>query len=631
MIKLNNLSKWIIAILLSFGAGALFLYLVQSPKPIRIIEKTVRQPMLPKSEQAIDLSDNARKKYQELMAEYTEYVGSGVHNDISFKEFMSIKKGKLVQNKKYTTEDIQTDEEIKRWFNSYTNVKNTKRIETNKYSINGTIISPYKNRHSCYISVSIYSQPLEEMTPKEAPLATVLLDDCRGGSFSLDFLLSNFEDQETPPTYIAAFAFDVASSLYLWPLAYGTDNKINGIPPSLLASRKNNDPIKIQLKEINTQRLDNITLSIKSEPNLWTTIYGVDSISRLAPELGIYKTGISDNDGIARLTGVPMVSNIYTQIFDPNKDRKLNMIIPTFVGKIDLEIPKIIFSDKTHYSNPSLVIFPPNNIDSGEFVLSSKRSLKNKSVLEFDNSTKEPLIVDDLDVEGSLLELKYNNTSLGLMPIKLKKNETLIVNPIPKKIEKLAGTISYIKGSFSQDSFCNDCKIELKYTEKNTNTDSHGKFVIKNIALIDDQLEVLLEVREQRFIIPLIVHNDIKNIELNLEIPDNKLITLWNKTIPTLPINGIVYGSYPYHKSYRAFLKSIDGNIIYESKYFDDTTGLPSRTKYSTSLFNNKVGFSKFIFPDVTAGEYILYIVAGSDIVHSRLVNVEQGITTIIY
>lgn len=631
MIKLNSLGKWIIVILLSFGAGALFLYIVQSPQPIRIIEKAVETAQIPKGEQASNLGNEARKKYQELMAEYTDYISDENNKKVSFKEFISIKKDKMVQNKKYSQEDIQTDEEIKRWLNSYTSSQGIDNIETNRYSINGTITSPYKDKNACRIVINIYLQPVEDIEPKEAPLATTFTDDCSGGDFSLDFLLSNFADKETPPIYVAAYAFEEASSLYLWPLAYGTDEKINGIPPSLLVKRKNNEPIKIQLKEIPREKLEKVTMNIKSKAGFWTTIYGADSISKIAPELGIYKTSISVQDGIARLIGLPLVSNVYTQIFDPNKDRRINMVVPTFVGTINLELPENILNIQNHYSNPSLVIFPPNNINNGEFVLSSKKSLKNKSIVGFDNTTKGALIINDMDPEESLLELKHNNISLGIMPIKLKTNETLVIKPISKKIEKLTGTISYIKTASAEPLTCNECRIELKYTDKTSNSGSSGKFTINDIGIIDDQLEITIDSKDQRFILPLLIHNDIKNLKLNLELPNKKLIELWSKTIPTLPINGIVYGVYTYHKSYRAFIKGLNNNLVYESKYFDDNTQQPSRNKYATSQLNNRFGFSKFIFPDTPSGDYVLYIVAGSNIVHSRLINIEADSVTVIY
>ena len=630
MVKLNSLGKWIMVILLSFGAGALFFYLVQSQKPIRIVEKSVETTLASNSEQATVLSDGARKKYQGLMSEYSEYIRNSENKEISFKEFMSIKKDKLVQNKKYTEQDIQTDEEIKRWFNSYTSTQGVNNTETNKYSISGTVVSPYKNKHACYISINLYLQPIEDKTPKEPPIATTFIEDCRGGDFALDFLLSNFIEKETPPVYIAAYAFDGASSTYLWPLAYGTDEKINGIPPSLLVKRKNNDPVKIQIKEIDRKQLESSTMNINSNPSLWATIYGVDSISKLAPELGIYKTNISGQDGVARLTGVPLASNVYTQIFNPNENNKISIVVPTFVGNTTLEIPQDVLNIKNNSTNPSLVIFPPNNLTYGEFVLSSNKSLKNKNTLVFNNMTKEPLIVNDMDLEESLLELKHNNESLGIMSIKLKKNETLIITPVPKKIQKLTGTLSYIKAA-NTSSFCKECIIELKYTDKTTSSNSSGEFTISDIGIIDDQLEMLIDSKDQRFIVPLLIHNDAKKIELNLELPNKKLIELWNKTSPTLPINGIVYGVYTYHKSYRAFLKGIGNNSIYESAYFDDNTGLPSRNKYSTSSLNTKNGFSKFIFPDVASGTYVIYIVAGPNVIHSRLVNVESGAITIVY
>ncbi len=142
---------------------------------------------------------------------------------------------------------------------------------------------------------------------------------------------------------------------------------------------------------------------------------------------------------------------------------------------------------------------------------------------------------------------------------------------------------------------------------------------------------MVIDSTDQRFLVPLLVHNDLQNITLDLELPNKKLIELWSKTIATLPINGMVYGSYIYHKSYRVFLKNISNNNLYESKYFDDDTGHPSKNSYSTSTLNNKPGFSRFIFHDIAAGTYVLYIVAGSDIIHSRLIDVEPRTITVIY
>lgn len=61
MMKLNNLSKWTIVILASFGAGILFHYAFQGPKPIKIVETTVNQGQKPHSEPVKDLNDEARK------------------------------------------------------------------------------------------------------------------------------------------------------------------------------------------------------------------------------------------------------------------------------------------------------------------------------------------------------------------------------------------------------------------------------------------------------------------------------------------------------------------------------------------------------------------------------------------
>ena len=68
----------------------------------------------------------------------------------------------------------------------------------------------------------------------------------------------------------------------------------------------------------------------------------------------------------------------------------------------------------------------------------------------------------------------------------------------------------------------------------------------------------------------------------------------------------------------------MDNSVVTEAMYFDDNTGRPSRSKYSTSL-------SRFFFPDIPSGAYVLYLVAGPDIIHTRVINVAAETTTIIY
>ena len=633
MIKLNNLSKWIIVAFASFGAGILFHYAFQSSKPIKIVETTVSQGQKPRGEAANDLNDDARKKYQELMAEYVDYTSNENNKYVSFKEFISIRKDELVQNKKYTEQDIQTDEEIKRWLSSYTRPKsNAENVETSRYSINGSVTSPYKSKNNCFISIGVYTLPLNGETPPtpmnsispQAPLANAFIGDCRGGNFNLDFILSNFEGQETTPIYIAAYAFDGASNLYSFPLAYGTDKNISGIPPSLLAKRKHNAPVKILLKEIDRKKLGNININIKSQKGLWAYPYGLDGLAKLAPDLGLYRTSISGHDDVARLRDLPFGSNIYVQLFDPNKDNRTNILIPSSSEKTDIELPQDIFKIRPHHSNPTLVIIPPNNISEGEIIVSAIRSLKNKMSFSFDDPQTQSFTMDDLDPEDSIIELKHKNKSLGIMGIRLKKNETTILNPVPKKIENIAGNIHFVKRPNAEVLPCKDYSIEIKYTDKSVNTGWNGKFSIYDIDIIDDKIELLIEGKEQKFLVPLVVHNNIKKLDLDLELPDQRLIALWNRSEPTLPINGMVYGNYTYHKSYKAFLRGLDNNVAVEAMYFDDNTGRPSRSKYSTSL-------SRFLFSDIPSGAYVIYLVAGVEIIHTRVINVAAGATTIIY
>jgi hypothetical protein len=267
---------------------------------------------------------------------------------------------------------------------------------------------------------------------------------------------------------------------------------------------------------------------------------------------------------------------------------------------------------------------PPNNIDYGELVVSSIRSLKNKASFSFDDPQIQSFIMNDLDPDETFVELKQKNKSLGIMGVRLRNNETTIVNPVHKKIDKLVGKVHFIKRPNTGISYCKDCSVEIKYTDKTVNIGWNGNFIIEDIGIIDDQIELLIENNEQKFLVPLVIHNNIKKLGLDLEVPDKRTIELWNRVQPTLPINGIVYGNYTYHKSYKAFLRGLDNKISIEALYFDDVSGNLSKSKYSASI-------SKFLFPDISSGAYVLYLVAGTQIIHTRTINVAAGTTTIIY
>ncbi len=619
--------------LMSFGAGILFHYLLQKPKPIEVIETNITNTPKPHNEQIVELNDSARKRYQELMAEYVNYISNEDNKYLSFKEFMSIRKDELVQNNKYTEKDRNIDNEIKQWLSSYTNSKgDLGNVETSRYSINGSVISPFKNKNDCYILIGVYTMPLNGYSPSiptnslspQAPIANTFLNDCRGGNFSIDFVLSNFEGKETEPVYIAAYAFDEESNLYMFPVAFGMDKNISGIPASLLAKRKHNSLVRIPLKQIDGAALENINVNIKSQNGLWVSPYGIDAIARVAADTNLYRTIISGSDDIARLRKLPFGSNIYIQIFDPNKETRISMVVPSSSQATYIELPREIFRTRTKSANPILVLIPPNNIEQGELIISSIKSIKNKASFSFNNYDLRPLIVEDLDPSDSIIELKQNNESLGIIGVKLRKNEITVLNPIPKSIDKISGKIRFIKASDKQSIYCTDCSVDIKYTDKSVKTGWSGNFNIMQTSIIDDQIELSIEANGQRFLVPLIIHSNIKKLNLDLKLPDQKLLALWDRTEPTLPINGRIYGNYEYHQSYKAFIKGLDNKIALEALYFDEATGTPSRTRYSSS-------FSRFLFTDVPSGSYVLYLTTVTGIIHTRLINVETGTTTIIY
>ena len=640
MNKLKKIIKWLLVLLVPFIAGVIFQTFIHKPEPVQVIETVSQARIRSNLDIKPELSGNAKQKYHDLVLEYTNYITKEENKNIGLKDYISIKKDQLVQEGKYSEKDLVVDEEIKRWLSSYNTTKNNGDIETNRYSINGTIYSPYKERTNCYIMVGVYTIPLyKERTPStpklslspEPPLAYTFINNCSGGNFSIDFTLSNLKDKETIPVYLAAYAFYEFLGSYTIPFAIGTDSNVNGLPPSLLVKRKHNPPVKIHLQEIDKKELNNVNITISAQKGLFVSPYGLDSLAKLAPEFSLYRTTVSSQDDIARLKKLPYGSNLYIQIFDPATENKIKMIVPSSSEKINIEIPNKVFKIRSHYSNPAIVILPPSNIDDGEFVLSSIKSLKNKSKFKFDNTDPLPLVADDLDDQETLIELKSGNKSLGITSIHPKKGEISILNPIPKKIEKMIGQISLFGKDRTERSLCSNCQVEIKYTDKNIVTSGSGRFKMDNINILDNQIELIIEDDYQKFLVPLVIQNNLNILNLGLELPSKNVLNRWKRMEPTLPINGMIYGNFIYHKSYKAFISGIDKNIVREALYFDDVNASPVKSKYATSSSKESFGFSKFLFTNVQAGEYVLYILTGTEIIHSRIIKIEPGAVTIIY
>ena len=636
----KSLLKWIVIVTLAFAAGFVFRAYTNKPKNYNQdikINGEIFKPIAYKNPDAKDMPEDTKKAYHNLISEYFSYIkDEDPSQRTSFKEFISIRRNTLVQQGKYSAEDEDAEKQVMEWYDKLNEINSIPGYEVNTYNISGTVSPPSGVKDLCSLGdkrylnilVGVYlTPPTHDLFPSvpvgninaEQPLDYNLVD-CEEENFNLSFILGNQMEMESPPVYIVAYVFSNAKNNHLVPVAIGTDDKVSGLPPSLLSKRKTNQPVVIKLHHVN--ELSSSEINIKTSKGVMTTPYGLDGIAALLPEFNMFRTTISGADGVARLKAIPAYSNVWIEMTD-SKNNVSSVIIPTSSSLIDIDLPEF-----TKERNNSLMIIPPANIKEGEILLFSKTN-KNRLSFKFNNQDRKPISVDGLNETETFLELRTDNQSMGLMPVAIRKNTLNIVEPDPKYIERIKGRISLIKSPNEAAVSCRNCSVSIKYTDKAASTDAAGNFSIEDINIIDNQAQINLDINGMSVIYPVIVHNLLLTLRLDIVVPSKELLRSWSQLLPTIPGHGIIYGEYP-KRSFHAFIIGLDDNYSGEAHYFADKTNMPSSSISISPYEPSSTSFGKFLFPDVKPGDYILYIISNEKIMHTRIIRVESGKTTVI-
>ena len=636
----KSLLKWIVIVTLAFAAGFVFRAYTNKPpnynQDIKI-NGEIFKPIAYKNPDAKDMPEDTKKAYHNLISEYFSYIKEEDQSQrTTFKEFISIRKNTLVQQGKYSAADEDAEKQVLEWYDKLNEINVIPGYEVNTYNVSGTVSPPKGVKDLCSLGdkrylnilVGVYlNPPTRELFPSvpvgninaEQPLDYNMVD-CEEGNFNLSFILGNQMDMESPPVYIVAYVFSDAEHNQLVPIAIGTDDKVSGLPPSLLSKRKTNQPVVIKLHPV--KELPSSEINIKTSKGVLTTPYGLDGIAALMPDFNMFRTTISGADGVARLKAIPAYSNVWIEMTD-SKSNISSVIVPTSSSLININLPEF-----TKERNNSLMIIPPANIKEGEILLFSKTG-KNRSSFKFNNQDRKPIFVTDLSEVETFLELRTDNQSMGLMPVAIRKNTLNVVEPDPKHIEKIKGRISLINSPSESAVSCRNCSISIKYTDRSANTDASGNFSIEDINIIDNQAQINLDINNMQVIYPMIVHNLLRTLRLNIVVPSKELLRSWSQLLPTIPGHGLIYGEYP-KRSFHAFIIGLDNNYSGEAHYFADRTNMPGNNISISPYEPTNTGFGKFLFPDVKPGDYVLYIISNEKIMHTRIIRVESGKTTLI-
>jgi hypothetical protein len=351
------------------------------------------------------------------------------------------------------------------------------------------------------------------------------------------------------------------------------------------------------------------------------SLYGLDSIVNLMPDLKVFRTTVAGPNDWANLKAVPTGSSLYINV-NSNEVDPLQFILPVLSETMNLDIQRYL-------GDASVIIIPPSNIKYGNVLLFSKTG-ENKSQHSFSFDNRRPIRIKRMSPVETFLELRSDGKSLGLMPLDILPSTTSIFEPRPKTINIMKGNIQTINSiKDRKNTPCNNCTIRIKYTDKISNTDVNGNFITDDISIIDNKAEIDIETGELSLSYQTNLNRNMDLSTILLKIPSMPLLNSWTKFSPSLPGNSSIYGDYNHH-SFRAFIVGINNKVSREATYFDERTGLPNKKAYSTSFEPDKISYGKFVFMDVPSGNYVLYLLTDSKIIDSRIIKVKTDIVTII-
>jgi hypothetical protein len=484
------------------------------------------------------------------------------------------------------------------------------------------------DKKSLNISVSVYlDQPSKEYEPvipdgailPEPPIDQAFVE-CETGLFELGFILANKVGEESPPVYIIATAWDSSGTNNNVSLAKGIDKETYGIPPSMVAKRKSNEPLTIKMIKTEKKPSES-SVNIKSKKDALISLYGLDSIMNLMPDFKVFRTTVAGANDWANLKSVPFGSSLYINI-NSSDANPIQFVLPVLSENTDLNIQKYL-------GDASVVIIPPSNIKHGDILLFSKTG-KNKSQHSFSFDNRRPIKIKRILPIETFIELRSEGKSLGLMSLDLLPKTTFILEPRPKTINTMTANIKIINSIKDElVSPCSNCTTRIKYTDKISTTDTEGNFIAEDINIIDNKIDIEIEAGGLSLSYQTSLNKNIDLSTIQLKIPSRALLNSWTKLYPSLPGNSSIYGDYN-HQSFRAFIVGINSKVSREATYFDERTGLPNKKVYTSSFEPDKVSYGKFIFMDVPSGNYVLYILTNSKIIDSRIIKVNTGLVTII-
>lgn len=638
---INKNIKWLIIVVLAFTAGFIFNSYTNSNKTINNdikINGEIFKPIAYKNVDQKEMPDETKRAYHRLVSEYFTYINNeDTGENISFSDFIKIRRDKKIQDNTYSTEDENVEKQVLEWYLKLNEINKIPGYEVNTYHINGTVLLEKALNELCLndkrrdlnILVAVYLNPLTKELLPIVPNGNVnpeqALDynfiDCDNRNFALSFILGNQMDRESPPVYLAAYVFSTTNSGVQKLLAVGTDKKINGLPPSVLSKRKTNHPVIVKLKQLRKEQVST-DINIATNPNSLVNTYGLDDIASMVPDFKTFRMTVSGADGLARIKSLPINSNIFFEINNQN-GQKISLTVPTSSDEINIELPRINTIKKS-----SLIVIPPSNIKDGEIVVFSKTD-KNKFSYSFNNQERKHINIDSLyDIE-TFLEVRSDNKSIGLMPLYINKNGVNIIEPSPKTVDNIFGQIFLNDSMIDAKRPCKDCLISIKYTDKYSTTSNNGTFVIKNLSIIDNQAQLNIEANGIGVIYNILVHGPVDKLRLDINIPSKNILDSWNQTTPTMPNNGLVFGYYP-KRSFRSFLINIEDKTTLKANYFSERTTIPSKQLDISPYEPSSQGFGKFLFSNVKPGNYIIYLLNSDKIIHSRIIKVETGKITLI-
>ena len=563
------------------------------------------------------MPETTQKRYYELVAEYIKYTkdNESYGTPMSFSEFLSSKRDKLIQENKYSSLDEKIYGEIFKW---YENINNGIHAgsESFEYNVRGDIYGvDLDTINNTNMLVGTYLEQTAGHVASELPLSYCYIND-DNKSFDMKMTLKGSHGIENQAIYLYALAIPKLVPYNVSPIMRGYDEKINGLSPSLLSKRRSNEPASIKMRKIKDGTSSQLTIS-SLQPGLMLSMYGVESISSIDPDINISRTTITTQDGIARFKSIGSGSS--TIIEAHNSFR----IKTSILGDTNIEFPATRSCDGAN----CLLVIKPHNIDVAEVTIYANCS---KLVSHTLNTTSTNKLFSNIYADSVLLELNSDNNTLGLMKVDLYKEGLLIIEPHPTLIKTLRGRIKKIStGPKQKKRPCVRCNLTAKYSDSEAVTTTSGAFYMENLKSINDSIYINIDSGDIKAVMNIPVMYPQKELVLNIEIPSISLVNAWSAIAPTTPNNTTLYGQYPYDRNYRVFAVGVDMDVVKEALYIN-STGYPDKSIKAANFYTTDAGYGRFFFNNLPLGEYVLYFISNNKIIHSRLVSTNKGRITIV-